>query len=210
MNSSRLYLWLIPLALYLVFCVWYTNLGGPLSNNEIDAFVAKLEQAGASPERIGFVRTFMEQDSGRQFVMINSLQRNKQPPELPATGPDATADDLLAHYMEHMFPALLARASHPIFSGDVVYPAMDLTGIEGAEVWDQGALFRYRSRRDLMEIATDPAFDERHDYKLAGLTKTIAYPVETALYYSDVRLMLALVLFALVAAADLALYRRPR
>jgi len=90
----------------------------------------------------------------------------------------------------------------------VVYPSMDLIGIQHAEDWDQGALFRYRSRRDLMEISTDPAFSERHDYKLAALTKTIAYPVETVLYFSDLRLMLALLLFSLVALADLLIYRR--
>jgi hypothetical protein len=110
--------------------------------------------------------------------------------------------------MEHMYPAQFSRACHPVFFGRAVFYALDLTGIQGAEVWDQGALFRYRSRRDRMEISTNPKFSERHDYKIGALQKTIAFPVETSLYYSDLRFMLALILFALVSFIDLLLYRR--
>ena len=152
MNSSRLSLWLVPLAFYLVFCVWYTNLSGPLTGPEIEAFVQQFEQNGATPERIARVRRFMEEDTGRQFIMINALDMRDNPPDLPATGPDASASDLINHYMEHMYPAQFARASHPVFFGRAVFDAMDIVGIEGAEVWDQGALFRYRSRR-LLRIA---------------------------------------------------------
>jgi hypothetical protein len=95
-----------------------------------------------------------------------------------------------------------------VFFGRAVFDAMDVSGIEGAEHWEQGALFRYRSRRDIVEIATNPAFSERHDYKMGALEKTIAFPVEAVLYYSDLRVMLALLLFSLVSFIDLLIYRR--
>ena len=41
-----------------------------------------------------------------------------------------------------------------------------------------------------------------HDYKLAALEKTIAYPIETSLYLSDPRFLLALLLIALTALLD--------
>ena len=87
--------------------------------------------------------------------------------------------------------------------GSAVYPAMDVVGIEGAETWDQAALFRYRSRRDLLEIVTNPAFSGEHHFKTAALDKTIAYPIETQLYLSDPRLLLGLILLALTALVDL-------
>lgn len=208
MNSTRLTLWLVPLAIYLVFCVWYTNLSGPLSDEEIHSFVSRLEQGGATPERIANITRFMESDTGSQFIMINALDMRENPPNLPATGPDASASDLINHYMEHMYPAQFSRACHPVFFGRAVSDAMDVTGIEGAEIWDQGALFRYRSRRDVMEITTNPAFADRHGYKIGALEKTIAFPVEASLYYSDLRFMLALMLFALVSFIDLLVYRR--
>jgi hypothetical protein len=206
--NKRLCLWLISLAIYGVFCAWYTNLSGPLSEAEIAQFIARMEQGGASPQRVANLRRFMEEDTGRQFIMINALDMRDDPPDLPATGPDATAAELIDHYMQHMYPAQLARASHPVFFGRAVFDAMDVSGIEGAEHWEHGALFRYRSRRDIVEIATNPAFDERHDYKMGALEKTIAFPVETVLYYSDMRLMLALLLFSLVSIIDLLIYRR--
>ena len=86
--------------------------------------------------------------------------------------------------------------------------ALDLSGIEGAAHWDQGALFRYRSRRDVVEIATNPAFNERHDYKMAALTKTIAFPVEPLLHTGDARILVALLLFSILSLIDMLIFRR--
>ena len=49
----------------------------------------------------------------------------------------------MSHYMEFMLPELFSRACHPVFIGRVLADALDLTGIENAESWDQAALFRY-------------------------------------------------------------------
>ena len=67
---------------------------------------------------------------------------------------------------------------------------------------------RYRSRRDMLEITADPRFGERHEYKMAGLEKTIAFPVKPTLYLSDPRLLLALILFAFTSLIDLIVFRR--
>lgn len=150
----------------------------------------------------------MEEDTGNQFIMVNNLDMAEAPPELPATGPGASASELIDHYMEHMYPAQFKRASHPVFYGNAVATAMDITGIKNAEVWTQGALFRYRSRRDVMAISTDPRFRERHEYKLGALDKTIAYPVEAILYPNDLRILMALIIFCLVSLIDLIVYRR--
>ena len=99
--------------------------------------------------------------------------------------------------MEHMYSQLLKRACHPIFAGSVIHPSMDLVGIEGAEIWDQAALMRYKSRRAFMEVVTHPNTLSKHDFKVAALEKTIAYPVETDIYLSDPRFLLALILIIL-------------
>jgi hypothetical protein len=64
------------------------------------------------------------------------------------------------------------------------------------------ALFRYRSRRALLEIITNPAFGGKHEFKTAALEKTIAYPMEPQLYLGDPRLLLGLILLALTALID--------
>lgn len=201
--STRTKLWLVPALLYAAFFYWYTDFGGPLSDTEVDQFVASMKTNGSDPEVIAFIEEFARQDSGHQFLMVNNIDMNENPPDVEGAEPGESASDLMARYMEHMIPALLARACHPVLMGSAVYPSMDLVGIEGAENWDQAALFRYRSRRAFLEIVTNPAFKGKHHFKTAALDKTIAYPTETSLYLGDPRLLLVLILLALTALADL-------
>jgi hypothetical protein len=81
-------------------------------------------------------------------------------------------------------------------------------GIEGAETWSDGAIMRYRSRRTLIDIIGNPEFYARHDFKLAGLEKTIAYPVEPRIYFGDLRLLLGLFMLAITALLDARLARK--
>ena len=201
--SMRLKIWLFPALLYALFVYWYTDLAGPMSNEEVDAFVATMTANGSDPEVIAFMEQFAREDSGKQFLMVNNIDYVEQPGDVPGAEPGESAEQLMGRYMEHMIPALLQRACHPVLMGPAVYPSVDVVGIEGAENWDQGALFRYRSRRDLLEIVTNPAFSGKHHFKTAALEKTIAYPIEPQLYLGDPRLLLGLILLALTALVDL-------
>ncbi|MDA8826519.1 hypothetical protein N9N82_04105 [Luminiphilus sp.] len=200
--SMRLKIWLVPALLYVLFFAWYTDFGGPLSDDEVDHYVAAMENNGRPAELVAFMKAFAKQDTGRQFLMVNNIDMNENPPNVEGAEPGESAADLMGRYMAHMIPALLARACHPVLMGSAVYPSMDLVGIEGAENWDQAALFRYKSRRALLEIVTNPAFNGKHQFKTAALEKTIAFPIETSLYLSDPRLLLALVLLALTALIE--------
>ena len=200
--SPRLKLWLFPTLLYALFVFWYTDFGGPLSDEEVDEIVNTMTSNGSKPEAIVLIEKFAREDSGRQFLMLNTIDYNENPPDVAGAEPGESAEQLMGRYMEHMFPALLSRASHPVFMGPAVYPSMDIVGIEGAESWDMGALFRYRSRRTFLEIVINTAFAGKHQFKTAALEKTIAYPIEPSLYLGDLRLLLGLVLLALTAVID--------
>lgn len=205
--SKRLFLWLVPATFYALFVAWYTDFGGPLSDEEVDNFVAVLEKRNAKPETIVKIENFLRNDSGRQFLMLNAIDMNDNPPDVEGAAPGENADQLMARYMEHMLPELLKRASHPVILGDAVYSAIDVVGIENAEQWTGGAMFRYRSRRTFMEIVSHPAMAGKHEFKLAALDKTIAYPIETQIYFGDPRLLLGLLLLAVTALLDIALFR---
>lgn len=189
--NPRTLLWIVLTVLYAGFFFWYTNTEGPLSDEEVQALLDRYSQNDEPATDLATLEHFMRSDTGNQFIMVNVLDLNENP---TGVGEGKTAQELLDHYMEYMYPALFSRASHPIFVGQAVAPAMDLVGIEGAENWDSGALMRYRSRRDILEIANNPVFAERHDHKLAALTKTIAYPVEVQISLADPRFHLALIL----------------
>ena len=196
--------WLILGAVYIGFFFWYTDMGGKLSQEEIQIFIKKHEQNiindGVSPDseefqlRIDFLKRFMEEDNGKQFIMVNNIEMNKNPRDVVGANPGESADQLMSRYMEYMWPNLLKRASHPIFMSNAVYQSMDLVGIEGAETWDQAALMRYKSRRTMMEIVTNPDMMDRHEFKIAALQKTIAYPVEPFGFYSDMRLIFGMLI----------------
>lgn len=195
--------WLIISVIYAAFFSWYTNLGGELSAEEIEFFLAQVEKNAEvnnrpfSKDRYNHLKTFMEEDTGKQFIMVNNIDINENPGFVEGAKEGDTADDLLNRYMEYMTPALLKRASHPIFMGYVVNSSMDVFGIDNAETWDRAALMRYKSRRAMMEIATNPVFFGKHDFKIKALEKTIAYPVEPLLYLSDLRLLLFLIFLSL-------------
>lgn len=202
------YLWIIAALLYGAFFAWYTNLSGPLTDEEIESALSLMREADMPADRMALIEKFMREDTGDDFVMINLLDMNETPPDLPATGPDAEAGELMNHYMEYMYPALFSRACHPVFFGTSVSDALDLSGIEGAEHWETDALMRYRSRRDMLAISMNPAFNERHDYKMGALTKTIAFPVEPMINPADPRLLLALLMVAVTAVIHLIAFRR--
>ncbi|MDE0951828.1 MAG: hypothetical protein OSA45_11215 [Halioglobus sp.] len=184
--------WLVISVIYVAFFSWYTSFKGPLSQQEIDHYLGKVN---ATPEELASFRKFMEDDDGDDFVMINIMEMYDTPLQIDGVEPGATTDEVLAKYMEYMFPAMLSRASHPVFRGNMVSPrTMDIMNAEGMETWSGAAGVRYRSRRDMIEISTNPEFMGRHEFKVAALAKTIAFPVAPFTYLGDPRLVLALLL----------------
>ena len=198
-------IWISLLVIYAGFFLWYTNIGGKLDKEEIEFFLEKFEENAsansADPETYNsqknLIKRFMEEDTGRQFLMVNNIDMDDDPEDVEGAEPGESAERLLDRYMEHMYAQLLKRACHPVFAGNAVHPSMDLVGIEGAEIWDQAVLMRYKSRRAFMEIVTHPNMGSKHAFKVAAMEKTIAYPVETVIYLSDPRLLLALILIIL-------------
>lgn len=184
--SRSVRIWGVLGLLWGAFFLWYTNLAGPLSDAEIDGIVERLARGGGAPADIAALRGFLEADTGDDFVMLNVIEMND--------GASAASAEALEAYMTYMWPALLSRASHPIFIGSAAAPALDVWGIEGASEWTSGALMRYRSRRDMIEIAGNAEFEGSHELKVAAMAKTIAFPLDPWMSLGDPRLLLALIL----------------
>ena len=150
---------------------------------------------------LSLLRRFLETDTGDDFVMVNLIDSPATPKPIAGVPPEATTEEVMARYMEHMWPELLKRACHPVMMGTATAAAMDVWGIEGAEDWTNVGMMRYRSRRDLIEIASDPAFQGPYEFKIAAMTKTIAFPIDPWFQLGDPRLVLALVFVAIGALA---------
>jgi hypothetical protein len=186
--------WGILGLLYLLFFGWYTSCEGPLTEEEMAHFAKLMKERApdASPERQAIMREFMETDTGDDLVMWNVIDMHETPLQLEGVEPGETSAQVLAKYMQYMWPALIARACHPVVFGAAASPAPEMFGIEGARDWSQGVGMRYRSRRDLLEIATNPAFQGSHQFKIAAINKTFAFPADPWFHLGDPRLLLAL------------------
>lgn len=208
--AQRSKIWLSSALVYAAFVFWYTDFSGPLSDAEVDQFVVTMTQNGSDPSTVAYIETFLRNDSGRQFLMLNALDMNDNPPDIEGAEPGESAQQLMDRYMEHMYPELFKRASHPVIFGQAAYTVLDNVGIENAEQWTDGAIFRYRSRRTFMDLIANPSLKGRHAFKLAALDKTIAYPIETSIYLGDMRLILGLILLSITALLDSFLLARNR
>ena len=191
--------WITLAIIYGLFFTWYTDFGGKLSDDEIKSYYSKFESNALKdgrvldPRGMDLIQKFMEEDSGKQFIMVNVIDMSENPTFPDGTVSEESPDVLMNEYMEHMYGELLKRASHPVYMGSAVNNSMDLVGIENAEVWERAALVRYKSRRAFLEIVTHPKMNSKHKYKIAALEKTIAFPVENQLYLGDPRLLLGLI-----------------
>jgi hypothetical protein len=192
--------WLGLAVVYAAFTAWYTSWSGPLAPGEVDAYVARLADRGAKGERLELWHRFLATDTGNDFAMWNAIDLRDTP--LPVEGVPAgeTAQQMLDRYTEPFLGNGLARASHPVMIGTAASEALDLWGIEGAGRWSMGGLVRYRSRRDLVELALAALDSDIHRYKIAAMEKTIAFPLDPWFQLGDPRLVLALV-FAIVGLA---------
>ncbi len=198
MTRTR-WIWLVLAVLYAAFFGWYTSFGGPLTAQEVDQYMTLFAEREdpPPPETLALLRRFLEEDTGDDFVMINVIDMYDEPLPMEGVEPGETSDEVLDKYMAYMMPALVSRASHPVLYGTAANSAMDLMNADGMEKWTTGAGMRYRSRRDMMEITVNPAFRGSHDFKIAAMAKTIAFPVDPWFQLGDPRLVLAL-LFGLI------------
>lgn len=193
--------------LYVVFFSWYTSFGGPLSSEEIARYTKLISSYETDPESLAAWIRFMETDTGDDFAMLNAIDFHDTPLPGPGIDPDDTTDQVMAKYTGPFMGQAFRNAAHPVFLGTAAARALDLWGIEGAYDWSFGGLVRYRSRRDLLEQAafiTTLEGPNIHDFKIAAIRKTIAFPIDPWFQLGDPRLVLALAFLVVGLAVQLA------
>jgi len=176
------WIWLAALAAWAAFSGWYWNWRGPLSKDEIDRGLAALGGTGNHDEEVlATMRAFLEADDGREFLMLNLLRLQPGLVTPPGGGQPMAAREMLESYSRPFLGALLRRAGHPAFIGPAAAGGyLEQWGVEKSPGWTAAAAIRYRSRRDLLAMATMPGFESIHAFKKTGLSNTLAFPVSPA------------------------------
>lgn len=200
----ELAIWVAAAFVYLAFKLWYDGRRKPLAPGEIERFLKIIEERGGhgpdSPD-IATFRRFMEEDDGREFIMVNLIEFNASPVTHPDTGESIRAPTLLAEYTRPFMGRILRRACHPVIAGRGVGGYLDAWNTPPDPGWQMAGLVRYRSRRDAMLLSLgDPHFASIHKYKIAAIRQTFAFPMKTQVaLYASPRVTVALLL-ALCAA----------
>ena len=181
--------WVAILSLaYIWFVVWYGGNGKPITEAEGRALLENFRavHTDPAPGEASFlpnIEKMIPLDDGKEFYAVN-LEQLKD-------GEAAREAD--AAYAKIVMPLLFKRASHPVFVSQRVGLML---GAYGEEV-DRVAVVRYRSLRDMIEMASEPAMAKGGTYKFASLDHTEVFVTRPIISFMQVRLMLALLLLVI-------------
>lgn len=196
-------IWILVPIIYGLFSLWYFNWQGPVSQAEIEELLdsfAKYE--GSKHTEQAVVRRFLEEDDGKEFLMLNLIQLHKGKVPHPVTGEKQKPRELMTNYFRSFLLASMKRGGHPVFQARTVGGNIDSWNADSNVGFMATSMMRYKSRRDLLELLIDPAFADSHSYKLAAIERTISYPTQTMFSTSlrpPVSVLLVLLLLASVA-----------
>lgn len=167
--------WIIAAAVYVLFLSHYKNWRGPLTKAEIDRHLANFSSPDTDTETL---RAFLEADRGREFFMLNLIEFPEGEIPHPDTGQLMQPHKLVERYSGPFTRKLVGRGGHPLLlmlrRGDNV-DSWGTTSETGSK-WPLTNIMRYRSRRDFIELCTDPAFADMHRFKRDAITQTISFP----------------------------------
>jgi len=172
-------IWIIAAFSYLIFAAWYFNWKGPLKPDEIIQLMAQMSQnSSQSPTDPDVIREFLETDDGKEFVMLNLVRLHQGDVAHPETGELTKAPSILQDYFGPFSRALFRKAGHPVFMGRKKGGYIDSWNSVADEGFQIVGAMRYRSRRDLMALVSDPRFKDSHKFKLAAIDGTISFPMQ--------------------------------
>jgi hypothetical protein len=194
--------WLAAALAYAVFWSWYVGFRRRLTPAEVDAYMSRLSpDLAVDPDRRERMRGFLAADDGCEFLMVNLIRLHPEPVRPPGGGPAAPAAKVLQGYTGPFLRALFRRAGHPALAGRAAAGYLEEWGVEKNPGWTMAGVIRYRSRRDLIELASAPQFAPIHGFKTAAMSNTLAFPISPVRMFFGPRVWVALVLALLAALA---------
>ncbi|MEQ8746218.1 hypothetical protein [Pyruvatibacter sp.] len=211
--SAGIWIWGTAVALAVVFTAWYHNWRGPLTAAQVEAYTEQLAaRTDITPQNLQAIRTFMQDDDGKEFWMLNVIKLHDSAQPHPETGEPTDPADLLTVYSSAFIGRLLLSAGHPVFVADKTGPYVDTFGTSATPQWHFVSMVRYRSRRDLMEAATYEGFPGVHLYKTAAMQRTFNFPTQARLstFAGPAYAVPFLILFAAALTHLVVMIRRTR
>jgi hypothetical protein len=143
----------------------------------------------------------MDADEGRPFYMVNLMAYRERADYRPGTALNgSTPTGIISGrdagwlYSRAVLPELLKRGCYPVFVAGKITNLLSAGG--DTDFFEDVAVVRYRSRRDMLSMVASPAFLHAVPHKWASLEKTVAVPCRRLLLI-DPGVLVPLVLLAL-------------
>ncbi|NVJ97724.1 MAG: hypothetical protein HWE25_06205 [Alphaproteobacteria bacterium] len=172
---------------------WYGGPSAPLTTAEVSRYMAAIDRHPhifKTPEDKAAFQAFLEADDGAPFYTVN-LYKYYHQAQYGASEPSALSGrEAFDRFSSVMVKLLAEQASHPIFG----------SGWMDANTggWQRLVIVRYRSRRDIAEVFSNPAFATASNDKWAGIEANQRFLVQglhiPALPYGLASLLLAIIL----------------
>ena len=200
-NLYRLFL----LSMYFAFLIWYSGSGDKMTPTEIKRGIDTLKAYALENEEVSSfygtdntidsLNTMALTDDGGEFIMVNLIKYRDiaKYPENSKWSNDT--DPMIAEQRYFEGLKMFRKVGHPIFFSKVVSKFIDDS--DSGE-WDVVILVRYRSMRDLFNMAIDAAVSGNSIHKWASIEKTNVFPVKSQISLFLPKFFITL-LFLLVA-----------
>ena len=156
----------------------------PMTNAEVDEYINKINQLSHIPggkHDIEALETFFYADDGEAFYTVNLYKYHKQAQYMTANAPSITGVEAYEKFSRVMIGLLLQNFSYPVFGSN--WLGLSDNG------WDRIVIVKYRSRRDMAEIFSDPKFSNASADKWASIEKHDRFVVK-ALHLPEVYMLL--------------------
>lgn len=191
---------------FVAMVVWYQFSAQPLSQAEVDAYMARIEaqvDTSAARHDMPALRQFLQTDDGLPFYTVNLYRFHDQAVYSEDSAFGGTGAAAYDRFSAAMLKLLAARASHPIFGSS--------WSDAQASSWDRVVIVRYRSRRDIASLFASDEFAVASEHKWAAIKQNERMLVQGVHLPSGliVAILLALCAF-LVTSAGTAKYLRGR
>ena len=196
--------WVAVAVVYALFLLWHEPwLKAPLTAADLDTALRGMESnQQVSKGEKDAIRSFFANDDGKPFYNLNLMLFSDR--AVYADGAVhhgvVTGADANDAYAKVVLPHLLRRGSYPMFT------ASKITGLlnenePGADFFQEVAIVRYRSRRDMLDMILDPNFKAGSPHKFAALAKNVALPTRGGLVL-DLGILVPLGLFSIALLAS--------
>ena len=140
--------------------------------------VRAAQSPGARHTDLQVLRRFMETDDGKEFVMCNLVRLFPHEVAHPVTGKMYSAPNMVQMYFSGFVPTLIRAGGHPMMMMRQAGGYVDAWNTPPDPGWSIVGMVRYRSRRDMMVLATDQRFFDVHPLKIAAIAQTFSLPTQ--------------------------------